>query len=162
MRHFPLSNPDLKNLSYVISDSAADKAQCPFHPAKSGICLSGSQRKWGHKGRSAKSYFISSQAPLVATRVSYLSGSIQNTRSTSHLEMANNTSENGGFGTQLERAATEVQDHAKNALHKTQTASSISIDPALFERLYLNPEVRVKGQLRKTFANPTPLYDAPY
>ncbi|KAI9664971.1 MAG: hypothetical protein M1821_006419 [Bathelium mastoideum] len=71
--------------------------------------------------------------------------------------MASSEQESGGFGNQLEHVATDVQDHAKNALHKTQTASSISISPALFERLYLNPEVRVKGELRKTFANPTPL-----
>ncbi|KAF2239374.1 hypothetical protein EV356DRAFT_502427 [Viridothelium virens] len=64
---------------------------------------------------------------------------------------------NGGPSNRLERAATEVQDHAQNLLHKARTSGSITIDPALFERLYLNPEVRVKGQLRNTFANPTPL-----
>ena len=34
---------------------------------------------------------------------------------------------------------------------------SISISPELFEKLYLSPENRVAGDLRKTFGNPTPL-----
>lgn len=44
-----------------------------------------------------------------------------------------------------------------NALRKIKTAGSISISPELFEKLYLSPENRVKGDLRKTFGNPTPL-----
>jgi hypothetical protein len=44
-----------------------------------------------------------------------------------------------------------------DALKKIQTAGSISISPELFEKIYLSPEVRVKGELRKTFGNPTPL-----
>lgn len=39
-----------------------------------------------------------------------------------------------------------------------QTQSSLSISPALFEKLYLSPQNAVKGDLRKTFGNPTPLY----
>lgn len=31
------------------------------------------------------------------------------------------------------------------------------MSPALFEKLYLQPHVNVKGDLRKTFGNPTPL-----
>ncbi|TVY51797.1 Protein alcS, partial [Lachnellula cervina] len=38
-----------------------------------------------------------------------------------------------------------------------QTQSSLSISPALFEKLYLSPQNAVKGDLRKTFGNPTPL-----
>ncbi|KAH9868873.1 hypothetical protein J1614_007948 [Plenodomus biglobosus] len=43
------------------------------------------------------------------------------------------------------------------ALHKIQTAGSISISPELFEKLYLSPQNKVKGELRQTFGNPTPL-----
>jgi hypothetical protein len=44
------------------------------------------------------------------------------------------------------------------ALRQIQTAGSISISPELFEKLYLSPPNKVKGELRKTFGNPTPLY----
>ncbi|KAF5701911.1 GPR1 [Fusarium mundagurra] len=37
------------------------------------------------------------------------------------------------------------------------TAQSIPISPELFEQLYLQPQNRVKGDLRKTFGNPTPV-----
>ncbi|KAH7022068.1 GPR1/FUN34/yaaH family-domain-containing protein [Ilyonectria destructans] len=42
-------------------------------------------------------------------------------------------------------------------LHKIQTSSSIPISPELFEQLYLAPKTEVKGQLRQTFGNPTPI-----
>jgi hypothetical protein len=35
---------------------------------------------------------------------------------------------------------------------------SLSISPEVFEKLYLSPENAVKGDLRKTFGNPTPLF----
>lgn len=35
---------------------------------------------------------------------------------------------------------------------------SLSISPELFEKLYLSPQNVVKGDLRKTFGNPTPAY----
>lgn len=38
-----------------------------------------------------------------------------------------------------------------------RTAGSISISPELFEKLYLSPQNKVAGELRKTFGNPTPL-----
>lgn len=44
-----------------------------------------------------------------------------------------------------------------DALKRIQTAGSISISPELFEKIYLSPQNRVKGELRKTFGNPTPL-----
>lgn len=44
------------------------------------------------------------------------------------------------------------------ALRKIRTAGSISISPELFEKIYLSPQNQVKGELRKTFGNPTPLY----
>lgn len=45
-----------------------------------------------------------------------------------------------------------------DAIKRIQTAGSISISPELFEKLYLSPQNNVKGDLRKTFGNPTPLY----
>ena len=44
-----------------------------------------------------------------------------------------------------------------NALHRIRTAGSISISPELFEKIYLSPQNKVSGDLRKTFANPTPV-----
>jgi hypothetical protein len=43
------------------------------------------------------------------------------------------------------------------ALRRIRTAGSISISPELFEKIYLSPQNTVKGDLRKTFGNPTPL-----
>ena len=51
-----------------------------------------------------------------------------------------------------------ANDSSGDALERIRTAGSISIPPELFEKLYLSPENRVKGDLRKTFGNPTPLY----
>jgi hypothetical protein len=45
--------------------------------------------------------------------------------------------------------------HSDNDLRKLE---SISISPELFEKLYLSPQNAVKGDLRKTFGNPTPVY----
>jgi hypothetical protein len=35
---------------------------------------------------------------------------------------------------------------------------SLSIFPEVFEKLYLSPKNSVKGDLRKTFGNPTPVF----
>lgn len=43
------------------------------------------------------------------------------------------------------------------ALGRIRTAGSISISPELFEKIYLSPQNAVKGDLRRTFGNPTPL-----
>lgn len=43
------------------------------------------------------------------------------------------------------------------ALNKIKSAHSVTISPELFEKIYLNPQNAVKGELRNTFANPTPL-----
>ncbi|KAF7562244.1 hypothetical protein G7046_g1899 [Stylonectria norvegica] len=48
-------------------------------------------------------------------------------------------------------------EHRDEMLHKIQTAGSISLSPELFEQLYLAPQNRVKGQLRQTLGNPTPI-----
>jgi hypothetical protein len=47
-------------------------------------------------------------------------------------------------------------DH-DTALRRIRTAGSISISPELFEKIYLSPQNAVKGDLRKTFGNPTPV-----
>ncbi|KAH6962085.1 GPR1/FUN34/yaaH family-domain-containing protein [Ilyonectria sp. MPI-CAGE-AT-0026] len=48
-------------------------------------------------------------------------------------------------------------EHRDEMLHKIQTAGSIALSPELFEQLYLAPQNQVKGQLRQTLGNPTPL-----
>lgn len=49
---------------------------------------------------------------------------------------------------------TEDKDHA---LQKIRTAGSISISPELFEKIYLSPQNKVSGDIRRTFGNPTPV-----
>jgi hypothetical protein len=44
------------------------------------------------------------------------------------------------------------------ALRRIRTTGSLSISPELFEKIYLSPQNKVAGDLRKTFGNPTPLY----
>ncbi|MCJ1297862.1 hypothetical protein MMC08_000650 [Hypocenomyce scalaris] len=44
-----------------------------------------------------------------------------------------------------------------SALRKIRTAGSITITPELFEKIYLSPQNNVKGDLRRTFGNPTPV-----
>lgn len=44
-----------------------------------------------------------------------------------------------------------------DALRKIRTTGSLSISPELFEKIYLSPQNKVSGELRKTFGNPTPL-----
>ncbi len=48
-------------------------------------------------------------------------------------------------------------DTSDEALNKIRTANSLTISPELFEKIYLNPQNAVKGDLRQTFGNPTPL-----
>ncbi|KPM44549.1 hypothetical protein AK830_g2053 [Neonectria ditissima] len=48
-------------------------------------------------------------------------------------------------------------EHRDDVLNRIQTAASISLSPELFEQLYLSPQNQVKGQLRQTLGNPTPL-----
>lgn len=49
---------------------------------------------------------------------------------------------------------TETRDEA---LSRIKSYSTVTLSPELFEKLYLQPLANVKGDLRKTFANPTPL-----
>lgn len=43
------------------------------------------------------------------------------------------------------------------ALERLRSSGTVMMTPELFERLYLQPLSSVKGDLRKTFGNPTPL-----
>ena len=56
-----------------------------------------------------------------------------------------------------EKTFANGNNHA-DALQQVRTAGSINIPPELFEKLYLTPQNPVKGELRNTFGNPTPLY----
>ncbi|KAK3701885.1 hypothetical protein LTR37_015196 [Vermiconidia calcicola] len=48
------------------------------------------------------------------------------------------------------------QHDPDDALRKIRTTGSISISPELFEKIYLSPQNKVAGDLRKTVGNPTP------
>jgi hypothetical protein len=67
---------------------------------------------------------------------------------------------NGGNGQSYNNGANSYHmndtdmDH-ETALRRIRTAGSIS--PELFEKIYLSPQNAVKGDLRKTFGNPTPV-----
>ncbi|CAK4034247.1 related to GPR1 and Fun34p [Lecanosticta acicola] len=75
--------------------------------------------------------------------------------------MATNGQDEGGFykdhGGPIGVDQLHPNDSRENALEKIRTAGSVSIPPELFEKLYLSPENKVKGDLRKTFGNPTPI-----
>ncbi|EFX04936.1 gpr1-like plasma membrane protein [Grosmannia clavigera kw1407] len=45
----------------------------------------------------------------------------------------------------------------KNHLQKIRTVGSVAMTAELFEKLYVSPQTKVKGDLRKTFGNPTPI-----
>lgn len=44
---------------------------------------------------------------------------------------------------------------------KNTVGEGITITPAIFEQLYLSPQNKVKGDLRQTYGNPTPLGEYP-
>lgn len=46
---------------------------------------------------------------------------------------------------------------SQDAINRLCTPGSIHMPPELFEKLYLAPKNEVKGELRNTFGNPTPL-----
>lgn len=62
---------------------------------------------------------------------------------------------NGNGGNTFHLNDTSMDHEA--ALKRIRTAGSISISPELFEKIYLSPQNVVKGDLRKTFGNPTPV-----
>lgn len=53
--------------------------------------------------------------------------------------------------------ATDASAEKAAALNTVQTAHSVTLSPELFEKLYLSPQNAVRGDLRKTFGNPTPM-----
>jgi hypothetical protein len=53
--------------------------------------------------------------------------------------------------------AESTEDSHVDTLQQTRTQGSIQIPADLLEQLYLSPETRVKGRLRQTFGNPTPV-----
>lgn len=48
-------------------------------------------------------------------------------------------------------------DDRNGALKQFRTATSVSMSPELFEKLYLTPKTGVKNNLRAALANPSPL-----
>lgn len=54
-------------------------------------------------------------------------------------------------------APLEADSLRERELSKLETAGSVVMTKELFEKLYLSPHTNVAGNLRKTFANPTPL-----
>ena len=60
---------------------------------------------------------------------------------------------NGGSTDDIEHKGGTQQ--SENALYRSNT--NITLSPEQFEKLYLSPQNQTKGDLRKTFGNPTPL-----
>ena len=56
----------------------------------------------------------------------------------------------------IDRMETPPGQHEKLYLSPAKTNESY-IPPEQHEKLYLSPENKVKGELRKTFGNPTPV-----
>jgi hypothetical protein len=78
--------------------------------------------------------------------------------------MATEHNNGAGSGDLLEKDFSNGAGHAADpnaehavALNTIRTASSVSISLELFEKLYLSPQNVVRGDLRKTFGNPTPM-----
>lgn len=53
---------------------------------------------------------------------------------------------------ELSREATREE-----TLEHVKSAGLLTLSPELFEKLYLQPQTAVKGDLRKILGNPTPL-----
>ncbi|POR34579.1 Protein alcS, partial [Tolypocladium paradoxum] len=45
----------------------------------------------------------------------------------------------------------------EDRMETVRSATNVSMSPELFEKLYLSPQNRIKGELRQTFGNPTPM-----
>jgi len=75
--------------------------------------------------------------------------------------MAAETNNQGNTGETLEKDFSngyhlDSSHDPDEALRKIRTTGSLSISPELFEKIYLSPQNRVAGELRKTVGNPTP------
>jgi hypothetical protein len=55
--------------------------------------------------------------------------------------------------------STDLIENIESPIQRTPTAGSVVMTSELFQKLYLSPQNQVKGELRRTFANPTPVYD---
>jgi hypothetical protein len=51
----------------------------------------------------------------------------------------------------------EEKNTQYNHLDRFATNGSVAIPMEVFEKMYLNPQNVVKGELRRTFGNPTPM-----
>lgn len=53
---------------------------------------------------------------------------------------------------------------SKSQAPSLTAVNTISLTPEMFEKMYLSPQNKVKGDLRQTFGNPTPMYvqSSPY
>jgi hypothetical protein len=49
------------------------------------------------------------------------------------------------------------EETREEALDQVRSAGFLTLSPELFEKLYLQPQTAVKGDLRKILGNPTPL-----
>lgn len=49
------------------------------------------------------------------------------------------------------------EDLGHNITRGLTNGTGITMPPEVFEKLYLSPHNKVKGSLRQTFANPTPM-----
>ncbi|KAL9015258.1 MAG: hypothetical protein Q9173_000144 [Seirophora scorigena] len=74
---------------------------------------------------------------------------------------SHNVSEDSGPRNYMEAPSSPLRvkpdTSSDEALRHIRTANTISISTELFEKLYLTPQQAVKGDLRSTFANPTPV-----
>ena len=64
---------------------------------------------------------------------------------------------NGGYNPGHAGSGMGSEDEALATMNRLRSAQSVSMSPEMFEKLYLSPPSNVKGQLRKTFGNPTPM-----
>ena len=60
------------------------------------------------------------------------------------------TAPNGDVADSIDR---DYKEHLK----RYETNGTISLPMEVFEKIYLNPQLPVKGELRGTFGNPTPM-----
>lgn len=65
--------------------------------------------------------------------------------------------EPNGHGANPPYNTKEYDAATMDGLQRLNTVSTINLTPEMFEKLYLSPQNKVRGELRKTFGNPTPL-----
>jgi uncharacterized protein len=55
------------------------------------------------------------------------------------------------------RQSPDERNDQFNHLGRFATNASVAIPMEVFEKMYLSPQNNIKGELRKTFGNPTPM-----